>query len=61
LLAAGIVLLLQRVLGDGFLGSLAGLVLGAGVLGVGYLLLARRMRVTELDEIVGPLLVRLGR
>jgi putative peptidoglycan lipid II flippase len=61
LLAAAAVLLLLHGLGGGFLGSLAGLVVGAGVLGAGYVLLARRMRVSELDEIAGPVLLRLGR
>lgn len=47
------------VLGDGPLGALIALLLGGAVLGMGYLLLARRMRVTEVDEVVAPILRRL--
>jgi putative peptidoglycan lipid II flippase len=61
LAALAIVLLLVPALGDGVLGALAGLVLGAAVMGVGYVVLARRMRVSELDEVLGPVLARLGR
>jgi putative peptidoglycan lipid II flippase len=61
LAAAVVVAALLRLLGDGTWGSLAGLAAGSTVLGAGYLLLARRLRVTELEEIVGPLLARLGR
>jgi putative peptidoglycan lipid II flippase len=57
LLVAGVV----RLLGDGTTGSLAALLVGAAVLGGGYLLVARRLRVTEVDDVVGPVLARLGR
>jgi putative peptidoglycan lipid II flippase len=48
-----------RAVGDGPLG--AGLALGVAgpVLAIGYLLLARRLRVGEVDEIAGPVLRRL--
>ena len=61
LAAAGVVWLVVRGLGEGTSGSLAALVLGGAVLGGGYVLLARRLRVTEIDEVVGPVLARLGR
>jgi putative peptidoglycan lipid II flippase len=61
LLAAAVVAGVLHTLGDGVGGSLVALVLGAGVLGTGYVLAARRLRVTELDEVVGPILARLGR
>jgi putative peptidoglycan lipid II flippase len=61
LLAAALVSLVTSGLGDGVAGSAAALVLGAAVLATGYVAIARRMRVTELDEIVGPVLARLGR
>ena len=48
-------------LGQGPLGSAVALALGGAVLGGGYLLLARRLRVPEVDEVVGPVLRRLGR
>ena len=59
--AAVAVAAVLRVLGSATVGSLVALILGAAVLGVGYLSLARRMRVSELDEVVGPVLARLGR
>lgn len=46
--------------GEGPAGSSAALAVGGSVLAVGYLLLARRMRITELDEVVGPVLRRLS-
>ena len=61
LAGAGVVWLVLRGLGEGTTGSLAALVLGGAVLGGGYVLLARRLRVTELDEVLGPVLARLGR
>jgi putative peptidoglycan lipid II flippase len=57
LAAAAVVVAVTRVAGSG---SLAALTLGGALLGVGYVALARRMRVTELDELVGPVLARLG-
>jgi putative peptidoglycan lipid II flippase len=53
--------LLHGALGEGPAASLAALVAGGAVLGGGYLLLARRMRLTEVDDVVGPVLRRLGR
>ena len=55
LLAAGA----TRVVGDGPLGAAAALALGGAVLAVGYVLLARRLRVPEVDEVVRPVLARL--
>ncbi len=59
--AALLVAALHRLLGDGKLPALAALVSGGLVLAVGYVLLARRLRVTEVDEIAGPVLRRLRR
>jgi putative peptidoglycan lipid II flippase len=50
-----------RVVGEGTAGALLATVLGGGVLVVGYLAAARRVRVPEVDQIAGPLLARLGR
>jgi putative peptidoglycan lipid II flippase len=61
LVAAALVAGLVRLLGDGTTGSLAALVTGAAALGGGYLLLARRLRVAEVDDVIGPVLARLGR
>ncbi len=58
--AALVVALAVRALGDGQLGSLTGLLAGAAVLGAGYVALARRLRITELDQVVSPVLTRLG-
>jgi putative peptidoglycan lipid II flippase len=51
--------LVRGQLGEGPLAALAALASGGAVLGLGYLLLARRMRLTEVDEVLGPLLRRL--
>jgi putative peptidoglycan lipid II flippase len=61
LAAAAVVAVASRLLGEGFVGALAALVLGGAVLGGGYLLAARRLRIREVDEVVGPVLARLGR
>jgi putative peptidoglycan lipid II flippase len=61
LLAAGVAAVSVRLLGDETLGSLTALVLGGGVLGVGYVVAARRLAVPEVDEVLGPVLARLGR
>ena len=61
LLAAAVVTLVLRLLDDGTTGSLAALAVGGTVLAGGFLLLARRLRVGELDEVIGPVLARLGR
>jgi putative peptidoglycan lipid II flippase len=53
--------LVRGAVGTGPLGSLAALSAGGAVLGLGYLVLARRMRVPEVDEAVAPVLRRLGR
>ncbi len=60
LVAAGLVAGVVAALGDGQVGSLSALLLGSAVLGAGYVLGARRLRITELDEVVGPVLGRLG-
>ncbi len=59
LLAALIASATTRVVGDGPLGAALSLVTGGLVLVVGYLLLARRLRVSEVDEVTGPVLRRL--
>jgi putative peptidoglycan lipid II flippase len=61
LAAAALVALITRGLGDGVPGSAVALAVGTAVLGAGYVAIARRMRITELDEVVGPVLARLGR
>jgi putative peptidoglycan lipid II flippase len=57
----GVAHLVRGAVGEGPLASLAALVAGGGVLGLGYLLLARRMRVGEVDEVLAPVLRRLPR
>ena len=52
--------LATRLLGDGPLGAAVGLAVGGGVLAVGYVLLARRLRVPEVADVAGPLLRRVG-
>ncbi|GAC1439253.1 MAG: hypothetical protein NVSMB55_00050 [Mycobacteriales bacterium] len=61
LIAAGVVAAVGRAVGEDTGGALLALALGAATLGAGYVVVARRMRVAELDEVVGPLLARLGR
>ena len=53
--------LLVDALGQGTTAALVVVVAGGAVLAGGYLLLTRRMRVQEVDEIVGPVLRRLRR
>ena len=48
-----------RAVGAGPLGAGLALLTGGLVLGAGYLLLARRLRVPEVDEVAGPVLRRL--
>jgi len=60
-LAALLVAGLLHGLGSGLAGSLAGLALGGAVFVVGYAVLARRLRIQELDELLGPVLARLRR
>ena len=52
---------LASALGTGPLAALVTVVLGGGALLLGYVVLARRLRVTEVDQAVRPLLARLGR
>jgi putative peptidoglycan lipid II flippase len=59
--AAAVAAGVHATLADDVLASLAALALGAAVLLGGYLLLARRLRVPEVDEAVAPVLRRLGR
>lgn len=61
-LPAGLlVALVGRQLGQGPLAAAVAVAAGGGVLVVGYLALARRMRVREVDDVAGPLLRRLRR
>jgi hypothetical protein len=43
------------------LAAAVALVVGGAILSGGYLLAARRLRIGEVDEVVGPVLARLGR
>lgn len=52
---------LHRALGDGKLVGLAALAAGGLIMLAVYVVACRRMRVTEMDEIAGPVLRRLGR
>jgi putative peptidoglycan lipid II flippase len=61
LAGAGVVWAVLRLLGDDVLGSLVALCAGGAVIAAGYVLLARRLRIGVLDEVVGPVLARLGR
>jgi putative peptidoglycan lipid II flippase len=54
-----VVVVLPRLVGDSALGSLVTLVVGGLVLAAGYVLVARRLRVREVDEVAGPVLRRL--
>ena len=51
----------DRLLGTGLVGAVATLFVGGGVLGVGYTVTARRLRIPEFDEVAGPVLRRLAR
>jgi putative peptidoglycan lipid II flippase len=57
--AWGLAAVVRDALGGGTAGSLGALAAGSAVLGVGYLLVARRLRVPEVDEAVRPVLRRL--
>jgi putative peptidoglycan lipid II flippase len=61
LLALAVATLVRGAVGEGPAGSLAALATGGAVLGLGYLLLTRRMRVPEVQEAVAPVLRRLRR
>ena len=58
-LALGLVVLAQALLGHGPLGAAVASVAGAGVLLGGYVLLASRLGVPEVHELVGPLLSKI--
>jgi putative peptidoglycan lipid II flippase len=60
LLAHGVALGVNRLVGRGPLASAIALVLAGGVLGAGYVLLTRRMRVPEVAEVAGPVLRKVG-
>ncbi len=60
LLALGVATAVTAALGRGPLGALVALVLAGSVLAIGYLLLTRRLRVPEVDEVARPVLRRLG-
>jgi putative peptidoglycan lipid II flippase len=59
--AAGVAAGAAHAFGTGPAGALAGLLVGAAALGVGYVAAARRLGVPEVDEVLGPVLIRLGR
>ena len=59
--AGGVAVVAGRLLGEGTTGALAALLLGAAVLAAGYVAIARRLGVPEVDEVLGPLLSRLSR
>jgi len=59
-LVLGLAALVARELGRGPLGAGTALVLGGGVLAVGYLLGTRRLGVPEVAEVAGPVLRRVG-
>jgi putative peptidoglycan lipid II flippase len=59
LAAAGVAAVVGRTVGQGPLGAFVALALGGAVLAGGYLLLTARMRVAEVQEVVGPVLRRL--
>jgi putative peptidoglycan lipid II flippase len=60
LLALLVATLATRLIGRGPLGALVAVVVAGAVLGVGYVLLARRLRVPEVAEVAGPVLRRIG-
>jgi putative peptidoglycan lipid II flippase len=59
LLAGVLARLATAWLGQGTAGSLVAVVVGGAVLGVGYVLVVRRLRVPEVDEALAPVLRRL--
>jgi putative peptidoglycan lipid II flippase len=59
--AALLVVLVTRRLGEGTVGSAVAVAVAGSVLAAGYLALTRRLGVTEVDEIAGPVLRRLRR
>ncbi len=60
LLALGAAVLVTRLVGRGPLGAGLALLAGGALLGVGYVLMTRRLRVPEVGEVAGPVLRRLG-
>jgi putative peptidoglycan lipid II flippase len=60
LLALGAAAGVTGQLGRGPLGAFVALMLGGAVLAVGYVLLTRRLRVSEVSEVAGPVLRRIG-
>lgn len=60
LLALALASATTRTIGAGPLGAAVALLLGGGVLGAGYVLIGRRLRVAEIDEVAGPVLRRVG-
>ena len=60
LVAFGVAAVVTDAVGRGPLGAGLALVLGGGSLGIGYVLLTRRMRVEEVGEVAGPVLRRVG-
>jgi len=60
LLAVGVAALVGRTLGQGPLGAAVALAVGGALLGVGYVLATRRLRVPEVAEVAGPVLRRVG-
>ena len=61
LLALLVAELTARTLGQGPLGALVRRHGGGAVLGAGYLVVARRLRVPEVDEVLAPVLRRVRR
>jgi putative peptidoglycan lipid II flippase len=59
--ALAVVTVVERLLGTGTTGAAVATLLGGGVLAAGYLAAARRLRVTEVDALLNPVLARLGR
>jgi len=59
--ALALVTVVDGVVGRGTSGALLATVAGGAVLLAGYLAAARRLRVSEVEELVGPVLARLGR
>ncbi len=60
LAAAAVVALVDEVVGIGATGAGVALVLGGLLLGGGYVLMARRVRVAEVEQLVGPVLAKAG-
>ncbi|MYT32450.1 MULTISPECIES: murein biosynthesis integral membrane protein MurJ [unclassified Streptomyces] len=61
IISGGLVFVLMRALGTGFVGSLAALIGGAAALLAVFYLAARKMRIEELNALVGMVRSKLGR